>query len=295
MTSFVKGMTFTMGGKEYEVLSGGTSDPSSSLVYVPRYGKNITDPSTLRIWKAESRLARGEIMINGFAEADSAGQQGSSFYPESLDPLEQIAELKKRISSIENRRVTLWKEEDHSSRILLQDNLVKPNKAFDIWAYAKASVDFCQRPIQYVKLRGLLLALSGNGGKIEHFLFNISDQLSPTCRITGDTLSSEGKIRIDLTPGMTTIQGAPTTIISDDLDGRVELTIELRLLCQYLTGHTIIHANILQAAYIREVNGPGLKTGRLAFPELGEHAIAIEGISMDIYMAAENIEKRTLQ
>ena len=283
-----------MNGKEYEVLSEGSADPSSCLIYAPRHEKNFAEPSSLRMWKAEARLARGDIMINGYPNKFSGVSRGGRFYPSIHDPLEQIAELKKRILDIENTRVTLWKEKDPGSLILLQDNLVRPNKAFDVWAYAKAGV-YVQRPIQHIKLRGLLLALSGNKGQIERFLFNISDQLSPTCRFKDDCLSSEGKIRIDLTPDMINIHGVKTTIISDNLDGCVELAIDIRLVCQYLTGHTIIHANILQAAYIRQINAPGMKTAHLAFPEIGEHMIAIEGISLDVYAMQEKDGQKLLQ
>ena len=297
MTSFVKGMSFTMGGKEYVVLNEGGSDPSSCLVYAPRNEMDMPDPFTLRMWKAEAKLARGDIVIGDTAAVNRSTGQASTYFPPVLDPLEQIAQLKKRIQAIEKRRVNLFRSEDPSAQILLQDNIVRPNKVFDIWAYARSDMGSVSqaRSIQYIKLRGLILALTGQGGIIEHFLFNISDQLAPTCRISGDTLSSEGKIRIDLSPKIQTIQGSPTRIISDNLDGRVELTLEVRLACQYASGQTIIQANILQAAYIREVNGPGLKTARLAFPEIGEHMIAIEGICVDIYAGEREPERGVIQ
>lgn len=288
MTSFVKGMTFTMGGKEYEVLSAGGSDPSSSLVYAPAEDASLKNSHSLRIWKAESRLARGDIMISGYPESEG----GTVCLPDAIDPLAQISELKRRIQEIEDRRVTLYRAYDPSAQILLKDNLVRPNKVFDIWAFANTTK---ARPIQYVKLRGLLLALSSAQGGLEHFLFNISDQLSPTCRIEGDSLNSEGKIRVNLSPEMRTIQGNPPSIISANMDGKVELTMELRLACQFLTGQMIIHANILQAAYIRAINAPGMKTATLAFPEIGEHMIAIEGISVDIYTDADNPRKCVIQ
>lgn len=285
MGSFVKGMTFTMEGKEFEVLSEGTNDPASCLVYVPSKEKETADPLTLRMWKAEAKLARGDIMISGYS--DDSGQEGSkgSFYPPVTDPLEQIAELKKRIHAIEQRRISLLKVDDPKSAVLLQDNVVRPNKTFDIWQYTKASGDSVkqQRNIQYVKIRGLMLIITSKTSQLEHFLFNISDQLQPLCRIAGDTLSSEGRIKIDLSSQLQTIQGTRTKILTPALEGRIELAVELKLSCQYATGQTVISAKIVQAAYIREVNAPGLKINRIAFPEIGEHMIAIEGVCVDIY------------
>lgn len=278
MTSFVRGMTFMMDGKEYEVLSEGGSDPSSSLVYAPANENYRGDPQTLRMWKAESRLARGDIMISGYPRG-----RGQANFGSALDPLEQIAELKKRILELEKSRLTLFRAHDPAAQILLQDNLVRPNKVFEIWAY---TAETRQAPIQYIKLRGLLLALSGEKGRLEHFLFNISDQLSPTCRVKGGTLSSEGTIRIELAPGIQTIQGKASAIIPADMDGHIELTMDLRMACQHAIGQMAVYAKIRQAAYIRPINAPGLKTAPLAFPEIGSHMIAIEGISLDIYAEA---------
>lgn len=284
MTSFLKGMIFTMEGKEYEVVAEGTSDPSSCLVYVLRHEKETADPQTIRMWKAEAKLARGDIMINGYAD-DSRRSSKDSFYPPVTDPLEQIAELKKRIQAIEQRRLTLLKVDDPKGNVLLQDNVVRANKTFDIWKYTKTSGDHIKqtRNIQYVKLRGIMLIITNSDNPAEHFLFNITDQLQPCCRIAGDTLSSEGKIKIDLSPQIKTIQGAKTQILAQEIGGRIELTIELRLNCQYGTGMMAINAKISQAAYIRDVNGPGLKINKIAFPEIGNHMIAIEGICVDIY------------
>lgn len=285
MASFMKGMTFTMEGKEYEVLSEGTKDPSSCLVYVLSQEKETADPQTIRMWKAEAKLARGDIMISGYTEDSGRNAPKDTFYPPITDPLEQIAELKKRIHAIEQRRLTLLKVDDPKGHVLLQDNVVRANKTFDIWKYTQSSGDAAKQPrnIQYVKLRGIMLILSNSSGQPEHFLFNITDQLQPCCRITGDTLSSEGKIKIDLSPQLQTIQGIKTQILSADIGGKIELTVELRLTCQYATGMTAINAKIIQAAYIRDVNGPGLKISKLAFPEIGNHMIAVEGICVDIY------------
>lgn len=295
MSSFMKGMTFTMGGKEYEVLAEGTNDPSSCLVYVPRYEKETADPLTIRMWKAEAKLARGDIMISGYADDGERNGVRSTFYPPVTDPLEQIAELKKRIQAIERRRLTLLKVDDPTGVVLLQDNVVRPNKAFDIWDFTRASGDIAkkERHIQYVKIRGLMLVISGNSALTERFLFNIADQLQPCCRIAGDTLSSEGKIKIDLTSRLKTIQGGLTQLLTDDMGGKIELAVELRLNCKYATGMTSINARILQAAYIREVNGPGFKINNLTFPEIGSHLIAIEGICVDIY--TDGPEEREVQ
>lgn len=274
-----------MEGKEYEILSEGTNEPSSCIVYVLRHEKETADPQTLRMWKAEAKLARGDIMISGYT--DESGPKGNkdSFYPPVTDPLEQIAELKKRIHAIEQRRLTLLKIDDPKGQVLLQDNVIRPNKTLDIWEYTKSSGDSLkkQRNIQYVKIRGLMMVISGHSNQLERFLFNISDQLQPCCRIAGDTLSSEGKIKIDLSPQIQTIQGARTQIIHEGLGGRIELAIELKLNCKYESGLIAINSKIMQAAYIRDVNAPGLKINKIAFPEIGSHMIAVEGICIDIY------------
>ncbi len=286
MGSFMKGMTFTMEWKEYEVLAEGTNDPSSCLVYVLRHEKETADPVSIRMWKAEARLARGDIMINGYDDESRNGQK-DTFYPPVADPLEQIAELKKRIHAIEQRRLSLLKVDDPRGQVLLQDNVVRPNKTFDIWTYTRSSGDSSKKEqnIQYVKIRGIMLVISNKTSQPEHFLFNITDQMQPCCRIAGDTLSSEGKIKIDLTPKIQTIQGSRTRILNDTLSGRIELTVELGVDCKFAAGLMAINAKIVQASYIREVNGPGLKMNRLAFPEMGEHMIAIEGVCLDIYTA----------
>ncbi|MCX4309077.1 MAG: hypothetical protein OSJ28_02060 [Desulfovibrio sp.] len=285
MGSFIKGMTFTMEGKEYEVVNEGTNDPASCLVYVLSQEKETADPQTLRMWKAEAKLARGDIMISGYSEESGKQPARDSFYPPVTDPLEQIAELKKRIHAIEQRRISLLKVDDPKAQILLQDNVVRPNKPFDVWNYTKSSGDTSKqnRKIQYVKLRGIMLVITSNSNQVEHFLFNISDQLQPCCRIAGDTLSSEGKIKIDLSAQVQTIQGNKTQILTSELEGRIELAVELKLNCKYATGLTIINAQIVQAAYIRDVNAPGLKINKIAFPEIGNHMIAVEGICVDIY------------
>lgn len=232
-------------------------------------------------------------MISGYVDEEKHKQFKDSFYPPVTDPLEQIAELKKRILAIEQRRLTLLKIDDPKGHVLLQDNVVKPNKTFDIWEYTRASGDYVKkhRPIQYIKIRGIMIAVSGNSHFLEHFLFNISDQLQPCCRITGDSLSSEGKIKIDLGPKVQTIQGARTQIINENLGGRIELAIDLKLNCKYESGETKIMANISQAAYIREVKAPGLKINKIAFPEIGDHMIAIEGVCVDIYTAGLDKEE----
>lgn len=285
MGSFAKGMTFTMEGKEYEILNEGSNDPSSYLLYLPLHEKGTGDPLTLRLWQAEAKLSRGDIMIIGRPDGSGQASSKDSFYPPVSDPLEQIAELKKRIQAIEKRRISLLKIDDPKSLVLLQDNVVRPNKPFDIWAYTQSSGDYAKKgkKIQYIKIRGIMLVITGNTSMIEHFLFNISDQLQPCCRIAGDTLSSEGKIKIDLSSRVQTILGNRTQILTSDLEGRIELAVELKLNCNFLSGQTIINANILQAAYIREVNAPGLKINKIAFPEIGDHLIAIEGICVDIY------------
>lgn len=292
MGSFVKGMTFTMEGKEYEILSEGTNDPSSCLVYVLSHEKETADPQTIRMWKAEAKLARGDIMISGYNDESRRKSGKDSFYPPVTDPLEQIAELKKRIQAIEQRRLTLLKIDDPKGQVLLQDNVVRPNKTFDVWEYTKSSGDSIKkrRNIQYVKIRGLMMVISGSGNQLEHFLFNITDQLQPCCRIAGDTLSSEGKIKIDLSSQIQTIQGTRTQIITEDLGGRIELAIELKLNCKYESGLMAINSKIIQAAYIRDVNAPGLKINKIAFPEIGSHMIAVEGICVDIYTDGEEQE-----
>lgn len=274
-----------MEGKEYEILSEGTNEPSSCIVYVLRHEKETADPQTLRMWKAEAKLARGDIMISGYTDESRSRGSKDSFYPPVTDPLEQIAELKKRIHAIEQRRITLLKIDDPKGQVLLQDNVIRPNKTLDIWEYTKSSGDSLkkQRNIQYVKIRGLMMVISGHANQLEHFLFNISDQLQPCCRIAGDTLSSEGKIKIDLSPQIQTIQGTRTQIIHEGLGGRIELAIELKLNCKYEAGLIAINSKIIQAAYIRDVNAPGLKINKITFPEIGNHMIAVEGICIDIY------------
>lgn len=286
MGSFTKGATFTMEGKEYEVLSEGSNDPASCIVYVLRSEKETADPMTLRLWKAEARLARGDIMLNGGHDLPlPQREEKDTFFPPVSDPLEQIAELKKRIQAIEQRRLSLMKADDPKGEVLLQDNVVRPNKEFNIWNYTRAAgIARKDRNIQYVKIRGLMIAISGGNRKMEYFLFNIADQLQPCCRIAGRTLSSTGSVKIDLSPRLQSILGRPTQILSGDLfQGRIELSIEIRLNCQWATGVTSINARISQAAYIREVNGPVLKINRVSFPEIGNHMIAIEGICIDVY------------
>lgn len=281
MRKFTKGAIFIMGGKEYEVLAEGSEDPASCLVYAPVHEAEHADPLTIRMWKAEAKLARGDIMLRGHDETPS---HATSFYPPIKDPLEQIAELKRRIQAIEERRVTLLKIDDPLGEVLLKDNIVRPNKPFDIWAYTLSSgVGRNHRNIQYIKTRGLILTLSANNAQTEHLLFNIGDQIQPCCAIKGNNLSSEAKIKIELSPNLKTIQGGKTTILTPELRGKIELTIELRVNCQYQNGMTVVNANILQSAYLRDVNSPVLKIDNLAFPEIGEHMVAIEGVCVDIY------------
>lgn len=282
MGSFVKGMTFTMNGNEYEVLAEGGSDPASCMVFALRAEKDTADPESLRAWKAEDLLARGEIVPTGMPP-ESAGAAGAQV--PITDPLEQIAELKKRILAIEQRRLGLLKVDDPRGEVLLQDNVVRPNKEFNIWNYTRASgLEQAGRKIQYVKIRGLIIVISASNRKMEHFLFNISDQLQPCCRISGATLSSEGRVKIEISPRLLTIQGQRTQILSSaQLEGRIELFIEIGLDCQWATGVTSISARILQAAYLREVNGPGLRINKISFPEIGNHMLAIEGVCVDVY------------
>ncbi|MDE5833874.1 MAG: hypothetical protein K2H64_13020 [Desulfovibrio sp.] len=278
-------MTFTMEGQEYEVLGEGTSDPSSCMVYVLRKEKETADPQTLRMWKAEAKLARGDIMISGYADDAKAPEKRDRFYPPIVDPLEQIAELKKRIQAIERRRLSLLKVDDPRGAVLLQDNIVRPNKRFDVWNYTRASGDSAKksRPLQYIKLRGVALAISAPGGQTEFFLFNIGDQLQPCCRISGNSLSSEGKIKLNLSSRLKTTQGKPSKLFPADHGGGLELDVELRLECDRISGETLIGANISRAAFIREVNGSSAVLSELTFPEMGDRKISIEGICVDIY------------
>lgn len=162
---------------------------------------------------------------------------------------------------------------------------MRPNKEFNIWDYTRTSgVSQEGRNIQYVKIRGLIIVLSSQNRLMEHFLFNISDQIQPSCRIAGDTLSSEGRVKIDLSPRLQTIQGDRTQILAADaFRGHIELAIELGLKCQWASGVTTISAGIVQASYIREVNAAGFRMSSLAFPEIGNHMLAIEGVCVDVY------------
>ncbi|MBD5607725.1 MAG: hypothetical protein HDQ93_02605 [Desulfovibrio sp.] len=285
MGSFLKGMTFTMEGKEYEVIGEGTDDPSSCLVYVLRDEKETADPQTLRLWKAEAKLARGDIMISGYSDDRKSEDRRGSFYPPVIDPLEQIAELKKRIQAIERRRISLLKVDDPKGSVLLQDNIVRPNKRFDLWNYTRASGDLVKkaRKIQYAKLRGIALSLSAPGAIPELFLFNISDQLQPCCRIADNSLSSEGRIKLDLSSRLKTVLGKPSGILSPDMGGRVELDVELRLECDRTDGMMIVRANISRASFIREINAPSLTLDKIGLTDLAELKIAIEGICVDMY------------
>lgn len=282
MPIFTRGAIFTMGGKEYEVVTEGTDDPSSCLVYVPRHEKDTADPLTIRMWKAEAKLARGDIMINGQRHDDGP----SAFYPPVADPLEQIAELKKRIHAIERRRVVLLKSRDPEGQILLQDNMIRPNKPFDIWSLAASGTD-APKPIQYIRPRSLVLTISG-GDIPEHFLFNIADQIPPCCRAKGDTLTSEGRVRLNLGPDLKTIQGINTDILGPGLAGRIELEIDLKLICKFSTGLTTLFAQIFQCSFIRTVNSSSVKIGKLVFPEIGDYLVAILGISVDIYTIGQD-------
>lgn len=287
MASFKKGTIFTMCGKEYEVVTEGSDEPSSCLVYVPRHEKDTADPISIRMWKAEAKLARGDIMISGHERSEK--ETFNNFYPSITDPLEQIAALKKRIHAIEERRLTLLKADDATGHVMLQDNVVRTNKSFDIWSYVR-STDHSRprRNIQYIKLRGLILTISAASSSTEHFLFNITEQLQPCCRFAGDTMISEGVIKIDLGPELRTIQGCKTDILKDELEGKIELSVDIKMNCKYETGVTIVKSNILQCAYIRDVKAPGLKIGKLAFPEIGDHMIAVLGVSLDIYTVGLN-------
>lgn len=270
-----------MGGKEYEVIAEGNEDPASCLVYVPLHEKDIADPLTIRMWKAEAKLARGDIMINGGGQLDSTPH--NTFYPPVSDPLEQIAELKKRIHAIEKRRVILLKAKDPAGQILLQDNMVRPNKPFDIWALAPGKPEH-REPIQYIRPRALVLTISSNDTP-EHFLFNIANQIPPCCRASGDTLSADGRIKLNLTSELKTIQGSRTEILNRTSGGRIELEIELKMRCKYESGLATLNAQILNCSYIREVQAPSIRIGKLTFPEIGDHLIALLGISVDIYTA----------
>lgn len=281
MPIFTKGAVFTMGGKEYEVLAAGDDNPASCMLYVPRHEKDTADPLTIRMWKAEAKLARGDIMINSQPE-DSASAQANPFYPPITDPLEQIAELKKRIQAIEQRRVILLKSRDPSGQILLQDNIIRPNRPFDIWTLAANGEQ--KSPIQYIRPRALILTISSNDNP-EHFLFNIAGQIPPCCRAVDDVLSADGQVSLKLGPELHTIRGGRTNILTNDFAGRIELEIGLRLRCKYESGLTNLSAQIQRCSYIREVNSPTLKMDRLTFPEIGDHIITILGINVDIYTA----------
>lgn len=284
MPIFTKGAIFTMGGKEYEVLEEGGDDPSSCLLYAPRHEKDTADPLSIRMWKAEAKLARGDIMLN--SQPENAG--ASQFYPPITDPLEQIAELKKRIQAIERRRVILLKSRDPSGQILLQDNIVRPNRPFDIWTLAANGEQ--KSPIQYIRPRALILTISSNDSP-EHFLFNIAGQIPPCCRAVADVLTSEGQVAIKLGPELQTIRGDRTDILNNDFSGRIELEIGLSLRCKYQSGLTTISAQIQRCSYIREVNSPTLKMDSLTFPEIGDHLITILGINVDIYTAGDKSQK----
>lgn len=281
MPIFTKGTIFTMAGKEYEVLAEGGDDPSSCLLYAPRHEKDTADPLTIRMWKAEAKLARGDIMINGQPENSGSGII-NPFYPPITDPLEQIAELKKRIHAIEQRRVILLKSRDPSGQILLQDNIVRPNRPFDIWTLAANGEQ--KSPIQYIRPRALILTISNNDNP-EHFLFNIAGQIPPCCRAVEDVITADGQVSIKLGPELHTIRGTRTDILNNDFSGRIELEIGLRLRCKYESGVTTISAQIQRCSYIREVNSPSLKMDKLTFPEIGDHLITILGINVDIYTA----------
>lgn len=285
MGSFLKGMTFTMEGKEYEVIGEGTDDPSSCLVYALRDEKETADPQTLRLWKAEAKLARGDIMISGYSDDRKSEESRGSFYPPVLDPLEQIAELKKRIQAIERRRISLLKVDDPKGAVLLQDNIVRPNKRFNLWNYTRASGDLVKkaRKIQYAKLRGVALSLASPGAVPEFFLFNIGDQLHPSCRIADNSLSSEGRIKLDISSRLKTVLGKPSDILAPDMGGRIELEIELRLECDRTDGSMIVRANISRAAFARDINAPSLTLDKIASRDQADRKIAIEGICVDIY------------
>lgn len=283
MGTFLKGMTFTMQGKEYEVLSADGDEANACIVYVLAAERETGDPLTMRASRAEACLARGDIQITGYDPASPGGPKSAS--PAVYDPLEQIAELKKRIQAIEQRRLTLLKADDPRGETLMQDNVIRPNKEFNIWDYTKtAGVSQDGKNIQYVKIRGLIIVLSSQNRLTEHFLFNISDQLQPSCRIAGDTISSDGRVKIDLSGRLQTIQGDRTQILSPELfRGHIELSIELGLKCQWASGLTTINAGIVQAAYTREINAAGFRMSSLAFPEIGNHMVAIEGVCVDVY------------
>lgn len=86
MGTFLKGMTFSMQGKEYEVLSTVGEDANACIVYVLAAEKESADPMTMRSSRAESRLARGEIRITGY-DPDSMGASDAA-RPAIYDPLE---------------------------------------------------------------------------------------------------------------------------------------------------------------------------------------------------------------
>lgn len=286
-----------MEGKEYEILSEGTNDPSSFIEYAPLHEKLSGEPLTLRMWKAEARLARGEIKINSGADESLEGGR-LALYPPEPDPLEQIAELKKRILAIERRRVSLMKADDPKSKVLLQDNVLKPNKSFNIWDYTLSSGDCVKRgqELQFVRIRGVILALTGNSQFLERFLFNIADQIDPCSKTADGSLCSQGRVKVDINPRIQTIHGSKTQLINGSLGGRIELDIDMRLECGILSGRSKIAANISKAAYIRDVHAPGLMINKIAFPEIGDHMLAIEGLCVEIYTAGpEKEEKRIFQ
>ncbi len=297
MTNFMKGMTFTMEGKEYEILSEGTNDPSSYLVYVALHENEGEDPKTLRIWKAEAKLARGDITINGHIDEEIRKKRGENPYPVLSDPLEQIADLKRRIMAIEERRLSLLKIDDPKGHALLQDNVFRPNKAFNIWDYTLTSGDYLKksRAIQYIKIKGIIIGISVNSQILEHFSFNISDQVQPGIPVSDDTLVAEGRVKIVLDSQAQTIQGAKTRIIHEDLGGRIELEMDMGISCVCNSGEFKTQANFSKVAYIRDVNAPGLLINRIAFPEIGNHMVGIEGISADIYISGQELEENIYQ
>lgn len=277
MSSFAKGITFTMGGTKYEVLAEGGTDLSSNLVYVPCEERETADPRTLVMWKAEAKLARGDILIN---DAQAAARPHSPY----SDSLQQIADLKRRIYAIERRRVNLLKIDDPESQVLLRDNIVRPNKSFDIWTYTRSSYDpRPKREIQHMKIHGILLAVQANSAPVEHFHFDISDQFESRCQTSGDTLTTQGTVKVELAEDLRTVHGLRPSFIPGNLGGHIVLDVELKALCKYAVGTAIINACIARAAYVRDVKAPGLKMNKIAFPEIGDHMIAIVGVCLEIY------------
>lgn len=276
MSNFRKGATFTMNGEEYEVLTEGDNDPASCLIYAPLHCS--TEPLSIRLWKEEAKLARGDITINGEDEATSPDQE---FTLELPDPAARIIELKKRIRAIEKRRIVMRKSADPEGQTLLHDNIVRPNKPFDIWTYANHK-NRHGRIIQFIKIQSIVIAIT-KGDDTERFLFNLAPNAMPNCRVGNGRIFLEGQVQINLNSQLQTIQGKNTRLIAFDPEWHLELLLALRLHCKATCGHALANANIIKASFAHNTNAPGL---RLAMPSLldaSNSAIIVVGLGLDIY------------